>query len=92
MLYQALQEKIVELEGNAPVRSGENSFDMPATNKALTKKVGEYRSFIEKYIVSAQKERVEAVAVAENNMKAKYEAIIAELKNGDDKPAADKKK
>ena len=40
-----------------------------------------YRTFISDYIVKAQEEKHQAVKTAEEKLKAKYEAIIAGLKN-----------
>ena len=68
------------MEGSAPVKTGETSFEMPATNKMLTQKVESYQNFLAAYIVKAQNEKVKAVAAAEKQITDKYEAIIAEMK------------
>ena len=53
-----------------------NSYEFPATNKALSEKVTAYRQFMSDYIVKAHLEKVKAVRDAEQKMKDKYEAII----------------
>ena len=57
-----------------------NSFVFPASNKDLTMKVDAYRKFISEYIVKSQQDKVNAVQTAEKALKAKYEAIIEEMK------------
>ena len=77
-----LQEKVAELETQASktTPTSGNSFAFPATNKDLTNKVEAYRTFISDYIVKAQQEKYNAVKTAEEKLKTKYEAIIADLK------------
>mmetsp|Transcript_23196 Transcript_23196/g.55004 ORF Transcript_23196/g.55004 Transcript_23196/m.55004 type:complete len:204 (+) Transcript_23196:91-702(+) len=57
-----------------------NSFVFPASNKDLTMKVDAYRKFISEYIVKSQQDKFNAVKIAENILKAKYETIIEEMK------------
>lgn len=59
--------------------SSGNSYEFPATNKELGVKLTAYRTFLKDYLVSSQKDKYEAVKTAENKMKGKYEAIIADL-------------
>lgn len=77
-----LQQKVAELEAQAAqtTPTSGNSFAFPATNKDLANKVEAYRKFISDYIVKAQEEKYKAVKTAEEKLKAKYEAIIADLK------------
>ena len=77
-----LQQQVSELETQASktTPTSGNSFAFPATNKELTSKVEAYRTFISDYIIKAQQEKQNAVKDAEEKLKAKYEAIIADLK------------
>ena len=67
------------MEGTAPLRSGDNSFALPATNKALTQKVQEYQQFISSYLIKSTIEKSQAVAAAEQSLVMKYEEQIAQL-------------
>ena len=80
-----LQQQVAELEVQAAktTPTSGNSFAFPATNKDLTNKVEAYRAFISDYIVKAQQEKYNAVKTAEEKLKTKYEAIIADLKKTD---------
>jgi hypothetical protein len=83
-----LQKKVVALEtalaSQTTTPTSGNSFAFPATNKDLTSKVKAYRAFIADYIVKAQEEKYKAVKTAEEKLKAKYEAIIADLQKSDE--------
>ena len=76
-----LEHKVQQLEGKTPLQTGTNSVEMPATNKSLTKMVGEYKTLLSNYLVNAQKEKVQAVATAEQKLKNHYETMIAQLKS-----------
>lgn len=77
-----LQARVEELEDLAKrtTQTSGNSFAFPATNKELTEKIQAYRTFLSDYIVKAQTEKAKAVKTAEDTLKAKYEAIIEEMK------------
>ena len=77
-----LEAKVKELEGpsTASGATSANSYAFPATNKNLTEKVSAYQTFISKYIIDAQSEKQKAVKDAEAKTAAKYEAIIANMK------------
>ncbi len=77
-----LQARVEELEGMAKrtTQTSGNSFAFPATNKELTEKMEAYRTFLSDYIVKSQIEKAKAVKTAEDNLTAKYEAIIEDLK------------
>lgn len=81
-----LELKVQQLEGKAPRQTSFNSVEMPATNKSLTKMVGEYKRLLSNYLVNAQKEKVQAVATAEQKLKDHYEAILAQQKSEDERP------
>ena len=77
-----LKAKVEELEGPSTT-SGQisaNSYAFPATNKNLTEKVRAYQEFISKYIINAQEQKQKAVKEAEAKIAAKYENIIAQMK------------
>ena len=81
----ALKARISELESATITTSGgvftsNNSYELPATNKAMAEKVRAYQQFISEYVVKAHIEKVKAVTAAENERKQTYEAIIADLK------------
>lgn len=78
-----LEQQVQQLEKRAPLPTSTNSVEMPATNKRLTKMVGEYRKLLSNYLVNAQKEKVQAVATAEQKLKDHYEALIAQLKSNE---------
>lgn len=61
-----------------------NSFEFPATNKAMGEKIQAYRIFLADYIVKSQNEKLLAVATAERKMKERYELIIAEMRQQHD--------
>ena len=46
----------------------------------MTKKVELYRKLMEEYMVKAHLQRIQAVAAAEQNVKAHYEDILASMK------------
>lgn len=79
---QELEEKVKQLEARSPVQSpsSTNAYEMPATNKDLSVRVEQYRTFLSDYLVNAQKEKVQAVATAEAKLRSKYEVVIAELR------------
>jgi hypothetical protein len=45
--------------------------------------VEEYRKLLSNYLVNAQKEKVQAVATAEQKLKDHYETLIAQLKSNE---------
>ena len=79
-----LQAKLAEHEttttSSTAVSSNGNSFEFPATNKELTKKVAAYRDFIADYIVKAQIAKVSAVAAAEKKLRDHYEELLSASK------------
>lgn len=80
-ITQKLQEHEAEKQSSTGViKTSANSYEFPATNKDMIEKVKAYQKFMSEYTVKAQIEKVTAVAAAEKKLKAKYEAIIAELK------------
>lgn len=81
-----LELKVQQLEGKAPRQMTPNSVEMPATNKSLTKMVGEYKTLLSNYLVNAQKEKVQAVATAEQKIKDHYETILAQLQSEEERP------
>lgn len=78
-----LEQQVQQLEKRAPLPTSTNSVEMPATNKRLTKMVGEYRKLLSNYLVNAQKEKVQAVATAEQKLRDHYETLIAQLKSNE---------
>jgi hypothetical protein len=87
--HQRLESKITELEnkiavfeGRAPISRGNGSFEMPATNKQLAKKVAAYQCFLSDYLVKSQIEKLKAVRMAEKKLVDYYQAIIAEIMQG----------
>ena len=69
-----------QLEERALVQTGSNCYEMPCTNKEMTKKVELYRNLIGDYMVKAHLQRIQAVAAAEQKIKAHYQDIIASTK------------
>jgi hypothetical protein len=77
-----LEHQVKKLEERAPVvRTGPNSYEMPCTNKEMTNKVELYRNLIGDYMVKAHLQRIQAVAAAEQKIKAHYQDIIASMKS-----------
>jgi hypothetical protein len=80
---EELEAKVAELEGPSVAGShatSANSFAFPATNKLTAEKVRAYQKFLSDYVVKASAEKQRAVKDTEAKLKAKYEAIIEELK------------
>ena len=79
---EELQAKLAQYEttttkNSTAVASNGNSYEFPATNKELTKKVAAYRDFIADYIVKAQIAKVSAVAAAEKKMRDQYDELLS---------------
>ena len=83
---QAAEPPTTLLAENVPsIEDRTRSYEFPATNKALSEKVGAYQRFLSEYIVQAQIDKIRAVADAEKKLKEHYEAIIEDLKRQQEK-------
>jgi len=77
-----LKERLEDARKNpSAIRSESGAYEMPATNKELTKKLEAYHRFTSEYVTRSLVEKHEAVRAAEKKMTEKYEAILAELRS-----------
>ena len=78
----ALEAKVQELEGphTGHLATSSNSYAFPATNRMLGEKVRAYQKFLSEYLVKASAEKQNAIRATEARVTAKYEAIIARMK------------
>ena len=72
-------EHFTKNSGPKPVLSSDGTYELPATNKAMTEKLYQYQRFLSDYIAKSTVQRVEAMADVEKKVAARYESKIAEL-------------
>eukprot|EP00559_Dactyliosolen_fragilissimus_P005515 CAMPEP_0184871504 /NCGR_PEP_ID=MMETSP0580-20130426/40755_1 /TAXON_ID=1118495 /ORGANISM="Dactyliosolen fragilissimus" /LENGTH=197 /DNA_ID=CAMNT_0027374169 /DNA_START=34 /DNA_END=627 /DNA_ORIENTATION=+ len=65
--------------GPKPILSSDGTYEMPVTNRELTKKLEDYQRFLTYYIPKTSIQRYEAVSLAEKKIILNYENKIANL-------------
>ena len=67
--------------GIEPVKSTNDSFEMPATNKAMAEKIEAYRHFLSEYLVKSTLQRDMAVKSIEKKITSKYQSFLAKMED-----------